>query len=108
MNQTALAIDPRFATAGLRKQNEDELDRLITAWTRKFDQFELEQSLQRAGVAAAVAMSAKDVAADQHLEARGFFVRLKHPEIGVFTHAGIPWRFSATPVSVRTAGAADG
>ena len=102
MNQTELAIDPRFATAGLRKHNEDELDRLITAWTRKFDQFELEQSLQRVGVAAAVAMSAKDVASDQHLEARGFFVRLKHPEIGVFTHAGIPWRFSATPVSVRT------
>ena len=46
-------------------------------------------------------MSAKDVAADQHLEARGFFARLKHPEIGVFTHAGIPWSFSATPVSVR-------
>ncbi|MGO9057978.1 MAG: CaiB/BaiF CoA transferase family protein [Candidatus Binataceae bacterium] len=101
MNQAALATDPSFATAGLRKQNEDKLDRLITAWTRKFDQFELEQSLQRAGVAAAVAMSAKDVAADQHLEARGFFARLKHPEIGVFTHAGIPWSFSATPVSVR-------
>jgi benzylsuccinate CoA-transferase BbsF subunit len=101
MNQEALAIDSRFATAESRKKNEDELDRIVTPWTRKFDQFELEQTLQRAGVAAAVTMSAKDVAADQHLEARGFFVRLKHPETGAFTHAGIPWHFSATPVNVR-------
>lgn len=102
MKQAALADDSRFATATLRKQNEDELDRIITDWTRKFDQFELEQALQRAGIAAAVVASAKDVAGDQHLDARGFFVRLRHPEIGVFTHAGIPWRFSATPVTVRS------
>jgi len=101
MNQEALAIDPRFVTAAARKHNEDQLDSIVSAWTRNFDQFELERSLQRAGVAAAVVMSAKDVAADGHLEARGFFVRLDHPEIGKFTHAGIPWRFSATPVSVR-------
>jgi benzylsuccinate CoA-transferase BbsF subunit len=101
MNQEELAIDPRFVTAAARKHNEDQLDRIVSAWTRNFDQFELERSLQRAGVAAAVVMSANDVAADGHLEARGFFVRLDHPEIGKFTHAGIPWRFSATPVSVR-------
>ncbi len=101
MNQEALATDPRFATVAARKNHEDELDRMIAAWTRNFDQFEIEQALQRAGVAAAVTMSAKDVAADHHLEERGFFVRLKHPEIGVFKHAGIPWHFSATPVSVR-------
>ena len=101
MNQEGLATDPRFVTAAARKHNEDQLDSIVSAWTRNFDQFELERSLQRAGVAAAVVMSAKDVAADPHLEARGFFVRLDHPEIGKFTHAGIPWHFSATPVSVR-------
>jgi crotonobetainyl-CoA:carnitine CoA-transferase CaiB-like acyl-CoA transferase len=101
MNREELATEPRFVTAAARKHNEDQLDRIVSAWTRNFDQFELERALQRAGIAAAVVMSAKDVAADSHLEARGFFVRLNHPEIGKFTHAGIPWHFSATPLSVR-------
>jgi len=101
MNQETLATDPRFVTAQARKHHEDELESVIAAWTRNFDQFELERSLQRAGVAAAVVMSAKDVANDPHLEARGFFVRLNHPETGVFTHAGIPWHLSETPLSVR-------
>ncbi|HEY2106710.1 MAG TPA: CoA transferase [Candidatus Binataceae bacterium] len=101
MNQDALAIDSRFATAAARKRNEDELDQIITQWTGNFDFLELEDTLQRAGVAAAAVRSAREVAADQHLEARGFFARLNHPETGVFTHAGTPWHFSATPVSVR-------
>ena len=101
MKQEALTTDSRFVTAAARKHNEDELDQIITAWTRNFDFLELEASLQRAGVAAAAVVSAQDVAADQHLEARGFFARLKHPEVGVYTHAGTPWHFSATPVSVR-------
>jgi crotonobetainyl-CoA:carnitine CoA-transferase CaiB-like acyl-CoA transferase len=101
MKQDTLAIDPRFASAAARKHNEDALEEIVTAWTRNFDFVELESMLQRAGVAAAAVMSAKDVAADQHLEARGFFARLNHPETGVYTHAGTPWHFSATPVSVR-------
>ncbi len=44
MNQEALAIDPRFVTAAARKHNEDELDSIVSAWTRNFDQFELEQA----------------------------------------------------------------
>ncbi len=102
MGAPELAIDPRFATAIQRKRNEDALEEIVTAWTRKFDFLQLEKRLQQAGVAAAAVQSARDVAADEHLEARGFFARLNHPEVGVYTHAGTPWHFSATPVSVRT------
>jgi benzylsuccinate CoA-transferase BbsF subunit len=101
MKQEALGTDSRFATLAARKRNEDELDAVINAWTANFDFLDLEQALQRAGVAAAAVASAREVAADRHLEERGFFVRLDHPETGPFTHAGVPWHFSATPVSVR-------
>jgi len=101
MKRDELAADPRFATAALRKRNEDELEQIVTQWTCNFDFLELEVSLQQAGVPAAAVRSAREVAADQHLEARGFFVRLPHPETGPYTHAGTPWHFSATPVSVR-------
>ncbi|MGZ3621042.1 MAG: CaiB/BaiF CoA transferase family protein, partial [Candidatus Binataceae bacterium] len=49
-----LARDPRFATAAARKQNEDELEAAIAAWTSQRSAAEAEQVLQAAGVAAAI------------------------------------------------------
>ena len=43
----------------------------------------------------------KDLAEDRHLNERGFFTRLPHPEVGVQTHTGIPWRLSNGPNGVR-------
>ena len=45
-------------------------------------------------------MTNQDVAEDQHLNGRGFFVDLPHPEVGKRHHAGIPWKLSATPCEV--------
>jgi benzylsuccinate CoA-transferase BbsF subunit len=97
----ALAEDPRFKTAALRKQNEDALDKLVTEWTSKQDRWEVARKLQSAGVAAFPSMSNKDVAEDAHLNERGYFVQLDHPEVGKRKHAGIPWRMSGTPCAVR-------
>jgi crotonobetainyl-CoA:carnitine CoA-transferase CaiB-like acyl-CoA transferase len=36
-------------------------------------------------------MSGKNLVDDPHLNERGFFVRLSHPEVGVRTHMGMPW-----------------
>ncbi len=49
----SLADDHRFATHRLRKENEDALDDLITAWTRPQDKWKLAELLQADGVAAA-------------------------------------------------------
>jgi crotonobetainyl-CoA:carnitine CoA-transferase CaiB-like acyl-CoA transferase len=96
-----LAADPRFASAPLRKQNEDVLEEAITAWTSVRDRFDVTDVLQRVRVAAFPAMSPKDLAHDAHLEARGFSARLPHPEIGPRQHGGIPWILSNGPNGVR-------
>jgi crotonobetainyl-CoA:carnitine CoA-transferase CaiB-like acyl-CoA transferase len=44
-----------------------------------------------------------DVAADPVLAARDFWVELPHPECTGARHAGIPWRLSGTPLTVRRA-----
>ena len=44
----------------------------------------------------------KDLIEDPHLNARGFFERLAHPEVGVRTHMGIPWRLTHAPNGVRS------
>jgi crotonobetainyl-CoA:carnitine CoA-transferase CaiB-like acyl-CoA transferase len=100
MGNRGLAEDPRFRTFAARKQNEAELDSLITEWTRISDRWEIAKALQRAGVAAFPSMSNKDLASDDHLRERGFLVRLDHPEVGQRTHVGIPWTLSATPCKV--------
>jgi crotonobetainyl-CoA:carnitine CoA-transferase CaiB-like acyl-CoA transferase len=102
MGNPALAEDPRFKTAALRKQNEDALDEIITAWTSQHDRWEITQMLQAVGVAAFPAMTNKDIAEDRQLLERGFLVELEHPEIGKRKHAGIPWRMSGTPCEVRS------
>jgi crotonobetainyl-CoA:carnitine CoA-transferase CaiB-like acyl-CoA transferase len=47
-------------------------------------------------------MSGKDLIEDPHLNARGFFARLSHPEVGVRTHMGMPWLLTQGPNGVRT------
>jgi benzylsuccinate CoA-transferase BbsF subunit len=103
MGNPALARDPRFETASLRKQNEDALDEIVTAWTSQHDRWEITHELQAVGVAAFPAMSNKDLAEDPHFRERGFLVDPEHPEIGKRKHAGIPWKMSATPCEVRSA-----
>ena len=97
-----LADDARFQTAAARKANEDALEELLTAWTQDRDKWEVTRTLQAAGVAAFPSMTSKDLADDPHLNARGFFARLEHPEVGVRAHTAMPWRLSNAPNGVRT------
>lgn len=94
--------DPRFRTASDRKANEDALDEMIGNWTRGRDKWEVTRLLQARCVPAFPSMTTKDLALDPHLEERGFFARLEHPEVGVQTHAGIPWRLGNSPNGVAS------
>jgi crotonobetainyl-CoA:carnitine CoA-transferase CaiB-like acyl-CoA transferase len=101
MGQPELATDQRFASLAARKQNEDALEELISAWTETLSAEEATARLQAAGVAAFPTLTNKDLAEDPHLRSRGFFVELPHPEVGVRRHAGVPWVFSDTPCQVQ-------
>jgi crotonobetainyl-CoA:carnitine CoA-transferase CaiB-like acyl-CoA transferase len=103
LGQPQLATDPRFHAARDRKAHEDELDHLLTAWTEQRNKWEVTRMLQAVGVAAFPSMTSKDLAEDAHLNERGFFARLPHPETGVRTHTGIPWLLTHAPNGVRVA-----
>jgi benzylsuccinate CoA-transferase BbsF subunit len=102
MAQAELGDDARFATAPARKRHEDELEAIITAWTSQRSPQEVTKILQEAGVAAFTCTANKDLAEDPHLNQRGFFVELEHPEIGARKHCGIPWRLSRNECRVQT------
>ncbi|HYY05039.1 MAG TPA: CoA transferase [Candidatus Limnocylindria bacterium] len=96
-----LTSDPRWATAAARKENEDALEEIVTAWTSTRSPEEATATLQSAGVAAFTAATNRDLAEDPHLNARGFFVELPHPAVGARKHIGVPWRMSASDCRVR-------
>ena len=101
MGRPELADDARFASLADRKKNEDVLESVIGEWTQARTDIEVTHTLQAAGVAVFPALTNKDLAQDQHLQERGFFVEREHPEVGVRRHAGVPWVFSDTPCQVH-------
>jgi crotonobetainyl-CoA:carnitine CoA-transferase CaiB-like acyl-CoA transferase len=93
----ALAKEPRFATLLSRKQNEDDLNRLVSEWTIKFSPEEVMTATQEAGVPAGVVASAKDLSEDLQLRHRNHFWTLKHEGIGEYDHLGQASILSKTP-----------
>ncbi|MFT5443133.1 MAG: crotonobetainyl-CoA:carnitine CoA-transferase CaiB-like acyl-CoA transferase, partial [Myxococcota bacterium] len=98
-----LAKDSRFATLEDRKRNEDALEEGLALATQQRERWELTRALQARGIPAFPAQTAQDLVADKHLNDRGFFERLEHPEVGVRTHAGIPYRLGRRHNGVRCA-----
>ncbi|MBI4639409.1 MAG: CoA transferase [Candidatus Tectomicrobia bacterium] len=101
MGNRSLVEDERFVTLEGRLKNQDELDRLIEAWTQKYDRFEAMEILQKHGVPAGAAMTNKDLLTDPHLKERGFFEMVAHPDAGTHPYAGTAWRMSKTPGGLR-------
>ena len=96
------APDAKFATHEARKQNEDELDANINAWTADKDAYEVMHLLQSSGVPAAVVESAREMLDyDEHLKERGFYAYLDHQETGRAAYDGPPFKMSKTPGELR-------
>ncbi len=99
-----LINDPRFASPPDRKQNEDELDRIIEEWTGTRTPHEVMELLQAAGISAGVVADAKDQAEDPQLAHYKFFEEREHPVTGKmpFYH-GPCFRLSDTPYEIGRA-----
>lgn len=100
MGRPAWAIERRFADRYQRRRHEQDLDRLIEAWTSERDNFELMKCLQKQGVPAMPAMDDRQVWTDPHFLARDDTVRVEHP-IKPETIYGYHWKFSKTPAEIR-------
>ncbi len=95
------ARDARFRTAAGRKAHEDDLDRLMTEFTKNEDRYELMHRLQKQGIPAGVVQTAADrYLRDPQLKERGAFVPLPHSEIGTWPIEGFPAKFHTMPVEV--------
>jgi crotonobetainyl-CoA:carnitine CoA-transferase CaiB-like acyl-CoA transferase len=97
MGREDLARDARFANADARLANQDDLDAFISAWTRKFDGFDLESKLQAQKIPAAKVASSTDMLGDPQLLHREHIAELEHPKLGKIPVERWPFKLSRTP-----------
>jgi len=81
-----------FSTLLGRRSHQDEMDALITEWTREHHQYEIMELLQKVNIAAGASLNVKDLVDDPQLKARKFFINMQHPVVGELTLPGLPWR----------------
>lgn len=109
MNKPELIQDERFITLSGRKSHEDELDGIISEWTSGLTAEEVMDKLQKAGIAAGIARTGRELLeSDPQLTHRRFFQTLEHSEIGKHHYERPAFRLSETPCELKMAGACIG
>lgn len=93
--------DPKFTTFLARKENEDELDRLVAEWTQDFTAEEVMTLMQANGIPAGVVETPEDLYNDPQIKHRGFFTLLNHSEMGPHHYDGLSFHLSKTPGKLR-------
>jgi benzylsuccinate CoA-transferase BbsF subunit len=101
MHKPELANESRFATKAARLAHQDELDEIISTWTKAQDRFVMEDLLQARGVAAGAVRGLFDLEHDPQLQHRKHFVPLEHHKLGKVTVEGSRFRMSRTPAQVN-------
>ena len=102
------AESERYATHHARGENQEELDRMISGWTRELTGDEVIRAMKEAGVPAGKVFTAKEMVEDPHYSARENVVEVEDPEIGPFPMQNVVPRLTETPGKVRWTGPALG
>ena len=98
------AESERYATHNARGENQQELDELISAWTRERTAQEVIEVMREASVPAGKLFTAEDMLSDEHYAARQNVVEVEDPDIGPFPMQNVVPRLTETPCSVRWTG----
>jgi len=102
MGNPGWANNLKFSTLRDRKNNEDELDRLIEEWTVNYSPEEVMTLLQKAGVGAGVLQNGEDLLGkDPQLKHRKYFWELDHSEIGKHCAHGQAFTLSKTDYDIK-------
>jgi len=84
-----------------RSANWDVLKTLLEEWMADKSLQEVYHAAQARRVPFAPVSTMGDLINSKHLNARGFFAEISHPQTGNLKYPGAPYRFSATPWALR-------
>ncbi len=99
------AADPRLTRFASRVECAAVLDESVERWTSSRSPEEVTALCQRYGVAAFTVANGEDICArDAHLQARGYWARVREPEGKTVVLDGVAARLAATPGFVDSPG----
>jgi formyl-CoA transferase len=103
IGRAELIDDPRYATAAARGERIDEVNEMISSWTRQRDKHEVMESIGKAGVPAGAVLDSRELWTDPNLERRGVFGTVDHPVRGATKIPGWPVKMSDCDVPLKPA-----
>lgn len=103
-----LAVDPDYVDPVRRESHGEEVDELVATWVRARTLDEAMAAFLAAEVAAAPVFDARQLLEDEHLIARGTFVRMDDPDLGSVRVQGPVVKMSDTPGQIDHLGRALG
>lgn len=103
MGRLDLKDDPRYQTNPARVAHADDLDELISSWTRQHSADDLVAWLNAAGVPAGPVMSAGDVVVDRQYHERNMIVYAPSAEVGPVGMIGVVPKLRHHPGQIRHA-----
>lgn len=101
MGREDLIDAPRFKDHATRLTNVDEVDRLMTQWTRAHRREDLIAALIEHGVPCAPVRTIPEVVADPEIARRGMLMDSNFPTRGAVKTAGSPIKMSEAPPPAR-------
>jgi formyl-CoA transferase len=104
MGREDLGTDERYATHSERGRRQEELDKIIAAWSATLDADKLMALLHEHAVPVGPLYRAAEMLEDEHFAAREAVVTLDHPELGEFPMQNVVPRLSETPGRLRWVG----
>lgn len=104
MGQPELAENERYATHSARGAVQQELDDLISAWTKTIDAAELGKLMDDNGIPSGKIYTTPDMLEDAHFQAREAIATTVHPKFGELKMQNVAPKLSKTPGSIRGPG----
>lgn len=96
LGRADLLTDPRFATAALRRDNNEQLKEILEAWLSGFPSRDAAiVALEQQRIPCAPVLSLREAINHPHLQERGVVRTVSDPYVGEFQIPGPPARFSA-------------
>ena len=95
------AEDERFASNAARVENREAIDGLVAAEMARRSRAEWVGVLDEVGIPSGPINSVSEALGSPHATERQMVVHVDHPTAGVVGMLGSPFRFGATPASVR-------
>ena len=81
----------------------DRIDELMGRWLMQHDKFEVVHLGQAMRLPFTEVLTPAEIAVDEHLKERGFFVEIEHPVAGTVKQPGAPGMLTGTPWETRRA-----